>query len=421
MIRTILKTLCLAPIFLASLAFAQALPAQAPKSVAQIQVTGQPVKIFDHAKDQQEIDNYPDAQATAWKESDGTVNVMIPHVEAYRMRGPDLLHLKIDPRKIYSTTKSASKIPERQYNYAHWLMGPYSLDGQHFFTLTHSEWYACLLNNDCQKSPSATVNSWSNTLNSMASIDGGASWQLNSVAGNHAVARTGYFWTGSLALADKVYLKAMNHSGMFQPTRVIKEGSFYYAICYYIHRDFTKIDPPKGIYQAPVDNFGYVLMRTQNVANPNGWQAWTSGSLYESISQNHFGVFLPQNNGTPLYNAAAPQIVYDTVAQAYILIHPFWAGNKALNYMTTKTLAAPSWSDSKAISGAAKLLTDPAGPVTGFNAANYPSIMDESSAGYNFEFTSGHPLLFFNTFPQQYGGDNTARDLYAVQLTVSYR
>ena len=255
----------------------------------------------------------------------------------------------------------------------------------------------------------------------MSSVDGGASWQLNLAQGNHIVATTAYHWTESVAIAAKTYLQAMNHSGMFQPTRLIKEGACYYAIGYYLHLDFTKIDPSKGIYQAPVDSFGYILIRTNDVTNPNSWQAWTSGSLYEPISKIHFGVFLPQNNGKPLYSAAAPQIVYDTVAQSYILVHPFWAGNKALNYMTTKTLANPSWSDSKPIPGTSTLLTDPVGHIQGFNSANYPSIIDKASGGFNFEFTNGHPLLFFNTFPQQYGGDNTARDMYGVQLTVSYR
>jgi len=77
-----------------------------------IQVVGQPVKVFDHAKDKQESDNIPDAQITAWKEADGTVNLLIPSTEAYRMRGPNLMHLSIDPSKIYSSAQSAEQIPE---------------------------------------------------------------------------------------------------------------------------------------------------------------------------------------------------------------------------------------------------------------------------------------------------------------------
>lgn len=399
-----------------------------PKTITQIQVTGQPLLIFDHTKDQQQSLNIPDLQITAWKEADGTVNLLIPHYEAYRMRGPDLLHLTMDPNEIFSSTQSASQIPENLYNYHHWLAGPYSLDGKTFYSLAHSEWYACLLNANCDQAvtnnQSASLNSWTNTVNSFVSTDGGASWQMNVVNGNHEAVKMAYVWTGSPALADQVYLHALNHTGMFQPTRIIKEGSFYYAIGFYIHRDFTQINPPNND-QAPVTGYGYVLLRTSDFTNPNEWSAWTGGTNYESLSiptiETDVLPFLPQQNGTSV-NAAPPQIVFDTVAQAYILIYaPYGTTNNAVYYMTTKSLANPSWSQPTAIGGTGQLTTDPGGHVLGFIATNYPSILDNSSTGLNFEFTSGSPLLFWSTFPSQYGGNNLARDVYCVQLTTSYQ
>jgi hypothetical protein len=89
--------------------------------------------------------------------------------------------------------------------------------------------------------------------------------------------------------------------------------------------------------------------------------------------------------------------------------------------MTAASLANPVWSDATAIGGTATLLTDPAGNVTGFGDGNYASIIDASSPGFNFEFTGGNPMLFYSTFPIRYGGDNVARDLYRVQLSITYR
>jgi len=66
-------------------------------------------------------------------------------------------------------------------------------------------------------------------------------------------------------------------------------------------------------------------------------------------------------------------------------------------------------------------VTDPAGGVIGFGDGNYASIIDAGSPGYNYEFTTGSPMLFYSTFPIRYGGDNIARDLYSVQLTITYR
>ena len=47
-------------------------------------------------------------------------------------------------------------------------------------------------------------------------------------------------------------------------------------------------------------------------------------------------------------------------------------------------------------------------------------MLDPNSAGYNFEFTNGAPLFFYSTSPGAYDGDNLARDVYRVQLSVTY-
>jgi len=162
-----------------------------------------------------------------------------------------------------------------------------------------------------------------------------------------------------------------------------------------------------------------VLIRTSDFTDPNGWQAWSGGSVYEPLANLNFKTFLPQVNGAAT-DAPTPQLIRDTVTERYVMIHTLFGGSNAVYYATTASLATPSWSDSVPIGGTAQLTTDPAGPVQGFNDANYPSILDPSSGGYNFEFTSGNPLLFYSTSPGAYGGDNLARDVYRVQLAVTY-
>jgi hypothetical protein len=72
-------------------------PPPVTRPIAGIAVTGQPVMVFDHTRDQQEPNNIPDGQVTAWREVDGTVNLLIPAFENFRMRGPDVTHVTIDP------------------------------------------------------------------------------------------------------------------------------------------------------------------------------------------------------------------------------------------------------------------------------------------------------------------------------------
>jgi hypothetical protein len=381
--------------------------------------------VFDKLTQSQASDDFPDAQITAWKESNGTVSVLIPNIDSWRMQGADLEHLSVDPVEIYSSTSSASQTTEDLYDYHHWMMGPYSLDGKKFYSLTHTEWYACSLASNCNAAvatgSNANVNSWANTINALVSSDGGASWQLNTVNGKHTVADAAYTWTGSQAQAHQIYLHALNHTGLFGPSRVVKEGSYYYAVAIYIHRDFTLINPTAGVNEAPVDKAGYVIIRTSDITNPNGWQAWAGGGSYQPVTSQNFQTFTPRIAGVDL-SAASAQIIYDTTAQCFILIHTLNQDGSAVYYMTTKSLANPSWSDAQAIAGTATLKSDPAGGVVGFGSLNYPSILDDSSPGFNFEFTgSGKPQLFYSTYPPTYGGANSARNIYRVPLSVTYK
>lgn len=392
----------------------------AGRQIASIAILGSPLKISDHTT---ENNIYPDAQQTAWKEADGTVNFMIAHDEAYRMRGPDLEHLTFDSSEVFSSSETAFQVPESLHNYVHTPMGPYSLDGVHFYSLTHSEWYACVLNNTCNaQSGNAKDYSWVATTNQLVSSDGGASWKLNTVAGNHVVADPGYYWTDSPAAQAQTwtFANANNHTGLFQPTRVIEEGGYYYALAYYLHRNFSAINPAAGVYTAPVDKQGNVIIRTRDIANPNGWEAWLGGSSYGPFNNSTVDAFYPIIGGQTTAGEAS-QIIYDTNAQEYILIFTPFGNYFPVYYITTKSLAKPVWSVATAISGTGSLLVDPAGPVTGFGNGQYVSIMDDASLGYNFETTSGNPRLYWNTFPVTYGGNNTARDIYSIQLIVSYQ
>lgn len=399
-------------------------PPPPAKTIVDIQVSGAPVKVFDHSTDQQQPYNIPDAQITAWREADGTVNMTLPSFENYRMRGADLEHLVIDPHEIYSSETSGYQVPESDYDYAHWLLAPYTLDGRTIYAVTHSEWYACLLDSDCNAvvggSGDASLNSWVATPNEMISTNGGEDWQMDGAGSAHTVAPLGYYWTGSVAEQSQAYLYALNHTGVFQPSRVIAENGYYYAVAFYIHRDWSQLNPALNVYEAPVDNSGYILMRTNDITAPGSWQIWEGGTSFAPIRTGTVQTFAPMQNGSAL-NAAPPQIIYDKIAACYILVFTLYGGNNAVYYMTSKSLAAPQWSASTTIDGTATLVTDPGGPVTGFNDANYVSILDDDSPGYNFEFTTGSPQLFFNTSPAQYGGNNLERDVYRLPLTIHYQ
>ncbi len=178
------------------------------------------------------------------------------------------------------------------------------------------------------------------------------------------------------------------------------------------------INPTPAHYQGPLEKNGIILLRTNVFQNRNAWEAWSGGNTYEPISNQNFKTFLPQLSGVPIDSGpnpnqypgpADPSFIFDTNAQTYIVI--FVCGTGSVCYMTTPSLANPSWSDYTPIRGTAALVTNPVGPVLGFRGNNYVSILDSSSPGFNFEFTSGNPLLFYTA------GSNIWRE----QLSITYR
>ncbi|MDB5872196.1 MAG: uncharacterized protein JWQ07_1638 [Ramlibacter sp.] len=402
-------------------------PTPATPHIARISVTGQPVLVFDHLTDKREPFHLPDLPATAWKDADGMVNLPVIGSENYRMRGPDLEHLTSDPTPTFSSSTMASQIVEANYNYHHWIGSPYTFDGRIVHALVHSEWYACLLNNDCNVTVPATalstgsyqLNSWANTITSFKSLDGGASWSANGVDNAHVVANESWTWTGSAALADAVYRRALNHTGLMSPTRIVKEGDWYYSIGFLVHRNPATLEAGTG--QAPIDKNGWVLMRTTDVSVPSSWQAWGQAG-YAPMSSHALINFIPKLNGADL-NSGHPQLIYDTNAKVYVVMFAVFGGTQ-LHYVTTPSLTNPVWSNAAVVAGSGTLATDPrsasATCPTGFVPVNYPSAIDSHSNGLNFEFTDGDPWLFYVVNPALCGGDNLARDLYRLQLAIEY-
>ena len=415
-----------------------------PVPILSIQVSGSPQIVFDHSRDGQQGNSVPDAQVTAWKDKNGTVSLIVSNPEEYRMTGPDLHSVKMSSAEIYSSAASANQIPQNDFNYAHWFNAPYTLDGVDIYTLSHSEWYACLLVGDCWVDPTNIpgaysgiyfLYSWVTTLNSFVSKDGGATFTANSVSGNHVVLNLGYEWTNSLPLKDLSYHQYFDYTGVTANTRIIREGSYFYALGAATYRDTS------DVLSGNVTKQGTVIFRTDDITNPNGWQIWISGSTYGPISGSKFGVFNPQDANGNTLNLAFGQIIFDMKSNQYIFIMaPFGTGNQNQSsyYVTTPSLANPQWSSAVEILGSANFMNVPpnSGPYSGsynnpsapyyhcnvgFSDSSYLSVLDESSPGFNFEFANGTPEIYYVFNPALCGDPSQAdRDIYRVSLKINY-
>jgi len=407
------------------------LPAMAAGATAieSISVQGNPTLVFDYRRDKQERWHVADAPPAAWREADGTVNLLTPHPETYRMRGPSLEELSVDPHKVYSSKEQGEEVAEEQFNYDHWLTAPYTLDGKQLYALSHTEWYACMLANDCGDRNSR-LGGWTTTNNLFRSDDGGRSWATVGKGRQHLVFDGAARWSGSKALTDRVYRRGFNVSGMMVPSRPIREGDYFYTAGAEIHRDLTKVEAKSGV--APIDMQGVLLLRTRDLSRSDGWQVWAGESSFKPARVENAQPFLPRYQGRPL-RASRALLLHDTHAQLYIMFFTVWSNDPGYYYVTTPSLAAPSWSEARLVIGSNTLSMDPAytpaytpadaacnrGIITTAN----PAVIDSDSPGLNFEFTNGDPWLFYVVNHARCGKprENMNRDIYRVRLRIDYR
>lgn len=379
--------------------------------------------------------NFADVATHAWREADGTVNLFIATFEAYRLRGRNLLSLssQVGP-KIYSAAAVGLDPVEDHYNFRPFLTAPYSDDGVNLYSLVHMEWpAACLIPGDIDI-PGAYANSWVNAVTQMKSSDGGASWHLNTVDGNYVVSKPGYHWTGTLAQTSRSYLYANNMTGLHGPSNLLKEGAYYYSVCNLFQRDFSVINPLRGVYQAPITKEGLTFIRTTDFKSPNNWEAW-GGSGWEPQANNNWGTWYPTYHGATM-KVWGITWYYDVTANLYVLVFPGNAGmHEPVYYVTTPSLANMVWSDAVAIVGSELIVTDPLGKPAdppgswlGFSGANYPIILDPSCPGFQFDkVLTDSPWLFYCQQPGYYNNRGPAwdpsayrNDVYRIQLKVTY-
>jgi hypothetical protein len=128
--------------------------------------------------------------------------------------------------------------------------------------------------------------------------------------------------------------------------------------------------------QAPINKKDSVSPRTNDLTNPNGWQAWPGRAptnQFPSRLSKRFtrsGVVHPSMRGRR-------HSFLDTNAQTFIVTFARHRRDDAVYYITTKSLANPSWSDAVPILDTQGLVTEPkGGPWVDFNGANYPSMIE---------------------------------------------
>lgn len=239
----------------------------------------------------------PAASYGAW--ADGPLNpykhggntyFQIPHSEFYRIKIP--AHnwgartlWTMEPASTTPGGRGATVTPaqrdqlESVYNNRHWLFSVYNNGGQ-LYGLTHHEWYRSNHTFTVSGVPGFlnAGNPWIVGIGWAQSGDGGASWTMRPKS------------EGSRRLVLVPEPSSTGYAGatfgFMHPSNIVREGNYHYA--------FVSSSNYRQTAQGLTKKHGVVLLRTGNLASPQGWEFW-NGAGWTTVNHNTYqGNYGPQ-------------------------------------------------------------------------------------------------------------------------------
>lgn len=313
----------------------------------------------------------PDVNPRAYRTADGAVVMYALHYQARAMRGPDLMHLKID---CHVALESHEDVDPAKYDGRRYITATWTEDGIRVAALIHDEYHAdvhpgrCLFKTD--------IECWWNTVLSFRSTDGGVSFTPSD----------------PLVVAAPPFRQDVGqgrHRGFFNPSNMFGKDGFVYA--------FAATTGWSG------QDGGACLIRTRDPMNAAGWRGWDGRDFTvrwrdpyakgASATQASCAVIEP-------FGYAVGSVVRHRASGNFIAV---WEAPRVegryptsgLYYATSRDLIR--WSQ-PALLAATPMTYQPCGA----NEANrdgwitsYPAVLDPDATGRNFDDTGDNPFLFY--------------------------
>lgn len=344
---------------------AQSLPA------LNLKIEGRAEKVFDAATDKCAGVDMPDVNPRAYRAADGSIVMFALHFEARPLRGPDFAHLKVD---CHVSLHSRQDPDPATYDGRRYLTSTWTADGRRVAALVHDEYHAdhhpgrCLFQGDLQ--------CWWNTVLSFRSDDGGA----NFVPSKPLVVAAAPF---------RQDVGQGRHRGFFNPSNMVGKDGYVYA--------FVSTTGWEG------QHYGACLIRNRDPLDSAGWRGFDGKGFTVRWRD-------PYAQGKPYAQAACqPLAPFGFPVGALVRHRPsgnwiaLWEAPRVegkfptsgFYYATSRDLL--DWS-LPALLVAAPTMHQPCGAGDSNKDGTvlaYPSILDESAEGRNFDNAGDTPSLFY--------------------------
>ncbi|MFZ9888489.1 MAG: hypothetical protein ACO3JL_13405, partial [Myxococcota bacterium] len=149
------------------------------------------------------------------------------------------------------------------------------------------------------------------------------------------------------------------------------------------------------------------LLRTSDLSDPGSWRVYDGSSFVLPTEP------LPVLEGTTAYDHVG--VTYHGGLCAWLL-HFFSYADQKLYFSTSATLATLEMSPRRELQGQGHFLVTADALRPGFVAANYATLIDPSSVGFQLDRSVAAPYLYYSSF------DPSAvleRDIYRVPLRIT--
>jgi hypothetical protein len=377
---------------------------------------------------------FPDAPVRAFKDAGGNTQLILANTtddrsEAggssgggfnFRMIGTNLNNVSVEPNCHTILTAGMKKVPDN-FDNQEWLTSPYAMDNGSVYALVHNEYHAWEYGGPPDQCASGApgdglvLQCWYNSITLAKSENGGISYSKVLPAPNHRVATFPYKWE-----PDK------GPSGYFQPTNIVKNDDFYYAM--------FRAEPGGGNY--PQQTRGLCLMRTRQLDDPTSWRAWDGTdfgvSFVNPYDPSYDSTRQPpeQHLCTPVASfdkigAATDSLTYNTYFDAWMLVgighvpDPANPGQEIMGAFYTLSNDLIHWTDRKLLAKA-RLPWD-AGNTACDRVSNY-SVLDPNSTDRNYGTTGQVNYLYYMVSHERAcTGIDGNRDIVRIPFRFQYK
>eukprot|EP01084_Bolivina_argentea_P226970 383338_1 len=343
----------------------------------------------------------PDVSARAFKLNNNNIEFLDgDNYGFYQLRGPNLNNLTpICNKPVINAGNAAPYAVPSEYNNSIFIQGVWreENDSNIVHGIIHNEFHAEQQANKSLCESGKIGNCWYANALCAISTDSGNTFELYDDVNKRACIVTPF-----------TYIPDAGRQGMSQISNIlynpINDGYYYM----WLHVNMQ----PNGY------STGMCLWRTNNLSDPNAWRGYNGSS--NGFNVQSVDPYSQQNNNSFNPHQHVCQLS-DTLDQEF---QWSWTFNTITNMYIHVGVNRTSQTDGWIMYTYSKNMLDWAEPVQllplNFTGAGhkiaYPSLIDETSLGVNYEYTNENPWLYLSRWQQSKGNP---RDLIRIKLQIS--